>query len=234
MLVATAPGCRLFAVTPVPRQTARELDGEEHVRELGSRVGPRDAVAAPLELQVVERHIGTAVFDARHGDDARRRAPLQEIEQKIREQKRSEMIDRKRLLDTVLCDLSFEVRPAGVVHQDVKPRMGRNDVRRQGADLLLEGEVAEHQRHRVRSRTLLHGGERRLAACAVTPDKHELRAHSRELDTRLEPDARRGPCDKDGLSGKRPFHWSKYRPQALGFGSGRTTAETTAETRATA
>ena len=95
---------------------------EEDVRQLGLAVGA-DAAIALLALQIVEVDDSTRVHGRSDVDDSRRGARLQEFEQFLGEQEIAQMIQGPGALEAVGRRLPTREDAAGIVHEDVEPRI---------------------------------------------------------------------------------------------------------------
>ena len=107
---------------PGPLEASREFLREQNLRELRLTVRAEAAVS-PLALEVVEMNRATRVGARGDVDDARGRGLLEEVEQEVRQQKSGEVVDLERPLKAVRRDLAMRRVDAGVVDQDVEPRI---------------------------------------------------------------------------------------------------------------
>ena len=71
-----------------------------------------------------------------------------QIEQQVRQQKISEVIHREGLLDAIRRQLAGRAHRAGVVDEDVEPRMRPADLVGERADRRLRRHVAQEERRR--------------------------------------------------------------------------------------
>ena len=120
-----------------PLEPAGQLRGEQDVGELRLAVALEPAhPPGPVAVEVVE---GDALLRRlmrirRRRHDASRSALLQPVEEQRRQQERREVVHRPCQLDAVLGEDALLVDRAGVVHEDVDPRIPAEDVRGQLAD----------------------------------------------------------------------------------------------------
>ena len=84
-------------------QTARQLIGEEDIRQFRLTVSAKaERSVALLTLQVGKVDLGILVCCRADGDDARRGARLQPIQQEVGEQERRQVVHRQRQFYAVL------------------------------------------------------------------------------------------------------------------------------------
>src|SRR2546430_12319409 len=122
-------------------ETSLEADREENVGRLRLAVGEPLVVRSMFELDVIEdhrRHVMAARADRNHA--ARRTLT----------QSRGEQTGRNEVADVVRAELQLEavrrLRPwachdAGIVDEDVKSRVARQEAPREGANLLQRAEL---------------------------------------------------------------------------------------------
>src|SRR5207253_5389908 len=122
-------------------ETPLEADREENVGGLRLAVGEPLVVRTTLELDVIEddrRHVMAARADGNH---AARRGPAQS---------RGEQTGRQEMADVVRAELQLEAvrrfrrwacHDTGIVDEDVKSRVARQEAFREGANLLQRAEL---------------------------------------------------------------------------------------------
>ena len=140
--VATRPGWKQLAVTPVPSRRARQLGREQDVGELRLTVAPQAPVGT-FGVEIVERNARALVSGRRRGDDAGRCARLEPVEQQRSQQERGEVVDGPCHFDAVDGELAAGEDRAGIVGEDVDARIALQNLPRHTADLRLAGEVGQ-------------------------------------------------------------------------------------------
>src|SRR5215510_12220232 len=83
--VATSPGWKQFAVTPVPSRASRQFSREQDVGQLGFAVAAKAPVGA-FGVEIVERDVCSLMRLGCRSDDAGRRALFQPLEEELAEQ----------------------------------------------------------------------------------------------------------------------------------------------------
>ena len=130
-------------------EASGEFVREVHVRQFRPAVGGNGRVVS-LVLQVVEIDLGLPVRAGSDGDDPRRRACLEPVQQQTGEQKRRQMIDGEGDLQPVLVQSAF--RPGehgGVVHQYVETVEPSQIFFSHVPDLQLGSEIGDEQIERA-------------------------------------------------------------------------------------
>lgn len=182
------------------REPARQGVGEQHIAELGLRIGPQRAVGA-FGLQVVEGDAAAGVGGRGHVDDAGRgtgaAGGLQQVEQFESQQHVAEVVERPGALEPVRASLPPVEDRAGIIHQHVEPRIGRADLGRQPADLGLRRQVGDEavDRRAANRRAQRLGAGIDLAH--VAPDDPDAGAGLRQAQGGLVADAGGGTGDED-------------------------------------
>ena len=101
-----------------------ELEREHQIRELRLAVGAPDAVAAPLEREIVEVETAEAVREARDADDASAWACTERRHHEPREGRVPEMIDAEVPLEAVLRRPPRGQRDARIVDEEIETIAG--------------------------------------------------------------------------------------------------------------
>ena len=115
--VATSPGWKQFAVTPVPSRR-RASSVVNRMLAVGFTVPAKTPIRA-LAVEIVERDVGSLMRLGCRGDDAGWRALLQPMEEKLAEQKWRQVVDRPGQFDAILRQLPCCVHRAGVVDEHI-------------------------------------------------------------------------------------------------------------------
>src|SRR6266511_3911311 len=184
---------------------SRQLDGEQDVGELGLAVAAEaTATVGALGVEVVERDPRWLVGVRRGGDHPRRGAMPQPFEQQRGQQERGEVVDCPGQLDAVLGDLARAVDGAGVVDQDVQPRVAVEDLAGQAAHRRLRGEVG-HQHVDATAAGRLDPRHRPAGLGVVTGDDRQLGAACRQRLRAGQPDAVGRTGEQDLLAGRAPL-----------------------------
>src|SRR6516165_5238242 len=102
---------------PAALEAACELAREQNVCKLGDTVAAEGGVVA-FTLEIVEGNVCTMVGARGGGDDTRRGACLQQIQEQCGQQKRRQMVQSPSQLDTVDRNLAKAVHRSRVVDQD--------------------------------------------------------------------------------------------------------------------
>jgi hypothetical protein len=116
-------------------ETPAQLEREEDVFQLRAKIGAEELMPL-LALQVVEIERG-AVGSRSYRDNASGRRRTDAIEQKIRQQERRQMIDRKGLLDPLGGQFAARKYSAGIVNQHIDLRICVLDSLREAANFAL-------------------------------------------------------------------------------------------------
>ena len=128
-------------------QAAGQLVGEHDVGQLRGVVGMLPRIRGRA-LQVVEVDAAGGVRAGGDGDDPRRRAGLQAVQQQVGEQERGEMVEGEGVFQAVGGDVPVRPEAAHVVDQHIQPRIGVEYLAGQAADLGLGGHVGDVHVHR--------------------------------------------------------------------------------------
>ena len=151
----------------------RPLAHQRHLGPFSPRVRARPVVVAARELEVVERQ-ALRVHAARgHGDHARPRRLAEEGFEAMLERERTDNEERQGQFDAVGALGSRRMDRAGVVDQDVEPRLGRQDPIDRRRDRV------ERPRGRRRPR------RKRSAPCAATRASRRCSSRASLRPTRI-------------------------------------------------
>jgi len=129
---------------PGPFEASCELLREQNLRELRLTVRAEAAVS-PIALEVVEMDRAARVGARGDVDDARRRGLLEEVEQQVRQQKSGKIVDLERSLEAVRRDLAMRRVDAGVIDEDIEPRILPLEFLREGPDRGLTREIDDFE-----------------------------------------------------------------------------------------
>src|SRR6187549_1104279 len=124
-------------------QSPRELIGEQDVGQLGLAVRPVPIVA-PLALEVGKVQLRSAVGARRDVDDSGGYSGPQTVQQQIREQEISQVVDGKLLLQAINRELAPAGKHPGIVDQDVESRVALPDLAGRSSDLTLGRQVCRY------------------------------------------------------------------------------------------
>jgi hypothetical protein len=177
---------------PGPVEPFREVDRVEDLRQLGLAVGPAAAVT-PGQHHVIE--VDGLLAERADVHDPGRRGGLEQRQQPLGEREAGQVVHREPELVAVGALLPRSPArhlgaDAGVVHQHVQPRLVREDLAREGADLRQVGQIGPVGAHRAAAE-LGDGVRDPLSVAAVDENG---RAVAREL-------GRQRPSESVGRSG---------------------------------
>ena len=182
-------------------QPLGQLAGEQQVRQLRAAVGLETLIAS-LALEVVEAHAppGGVMADRGQADDPRRRAGAQPVQEEVGQVEVAQVVDAERLLEPLRGEQAVRPRPAGVVHQHIKPVPTCEDLVGGAADGAQVGQIQRHDVDVVVPGPPGHLGRRRGRLRLVAAGQHGRGLERGHTDRRLQPDAHVGPGDDDDLA----------------------------------
>ena len=126
-----------------PLQSPRELVGEHHVGQLRLVVG---ASEPEYFRSPIRSSKSILPIDCAPDDTVTMRAgalAMSRSSRRLGQQERREVVEGERVLQTVGGDVAMRPEAADVVEQDVEPRVGREDLGGQPADLGLRRHVGD-------------------------------------------------------------------------------------------
>ena len=153
-------------------QPALQIVGEHQVGQLGLAVGGHPVVAAGLPLQVREVDLcPDVVRDARDRHHPGSIHAEQVLQQQAGEREMAEMVGAELQLEAVGGVLLRRVHHAGVVDEQVDPRVGGRKFGRRGAHRCQRAQIQFVHRH-LRARGQLPNAGRRSVALGGVADRH--------------------------------------------------------------
>ena len=176
----------------------RPLAHQRHLGPFCPRVRARPVVVAARELEVVERQ-ALRVHAARgDGDHARPRRLAEEGFEAMLERERTDNEERQGRFDAVGALGSRRMDRAGVVDQDVEPRLGRQDPIDRRRDRVERPDVGDDHAKTVGSVCRDERFSEVLESRRAAPDQDHPRSEIRDRPCRRQPEARGRPGHEDG------------------------------------